>query len=87
MNPDNKRPGQENYLYKDMKCCLYSCSVHDCPETQCVLDFPGGLTAYLRYQKVRKIFTASNDINEAAKVLGIDPSNARRRFKWFKSLT
>lgn len=87
MNPDNKRPGQEDYLYREMKCCLHPCSVRDCPEIQCALDFPGGMTAYMRYQEVRRVFTECTDINEAAKVLGIDPSNARKRFKWFQSLT
>ena len=87
MNPENQRPGQEDYLYRDMKCCLHPCSARNCPEVQCALDFPGGLTAYLRYQEIRRVFTECKDINEAAKILKIDPSNARKRFKWFQSLT
>lgn len=93
MNPENQKPGEENHLYRDMKCCLHACSVWDCPEKICVEDLPtrdgfrGGLTAYRRYQETLKVFQEHKDINEAAKALGIDPSNVRKRFKWLQSFT
>lgn len=87
MTTDNQRAGQEEYLYRDMMCCLHPCSVKECPEIICALDFPGGMPAYLRYQEIRKVFISCTDINEAAKMLGIDPSNARKRFKWYQYVT
>lgn len=95
MNSKEPIPGQEEYLYtriRDMKCCLHSCSVWDCPEAICLEDFPskggfrGGLTAYRRYQETLKVYKECQDIKKAAEMLGIDPSNARKRFNWLKSI-
>lgn len=89
-------PGEEEYLYtgeRDMKCCIHICKVWECPEAVCLEEFPsrggfrGGLTAYKLYQETLKLYKECPDINEAAKVLGVDPSNVRRRFKWLKSIT
>ena len=95
MNPENKEPGEEKYLYtrtRDMKCCLHSCTVWDCPEPVCIEDFPsmggfrGGQTAFKRFQNTLRLYKECPDINEAAKILGVDPSNVYRRFKWLKSI-
>lgn len=91
MNPIDQIPGQEAYLYtraRDMKCCLHSCSVWDCPEIVCVEDAPqkagprGSLAAFRRYQDTLKLYEEYKDINEVAKVLNLDPSTVRRRLKW-----
>lgn len=97
--PLDQIPGQETYLYmrlRDVKCCLHSCTVWECPESVCLEDFPGtnarrgGRATMKRYQETLeayKVYQECKDINEAAKILGVDPSNARKRFKWFQSIT
>lgn len=81
---EKNETGCEEYLYRDMKCCLHPCSVQDCPEIRCVLDFPGGVKSYIRSKNLRELLESEGGIHKAAEKLGVTPQTIERRYNKFK---
>jgi len=83
---DDRRTGQEEYLYKDTRCCLNPCSVKDCPEPICVFDYPGGMRAYLKQQEMRKLLDDGMSFEQVALALNIGIDAVQRRFNKAKKV-
>lgn len=73
--------GCEDYWYKDMTCCLHPCSVRDCPEAICAIEFPGGINAYRKYKALEAILLNGADIAEAAQIMNVSLYTANYLYK------
>lgn len=75
-----ERIGCESYLYKDIQCCINTCSASECPEPICAIEFPGGINSYIRYKELQRLLRSGLDIKDAAEQLGISMQIARITF-------
>lgn len=86
VDKEQDKVGCEEYLYKEMVCCLHPCPVTECPEPVCAITFPGGMKSYLRYKEMRVVLEAGTTINEAAGKLGISVQTLQRHYNKVRNL-